>query len=204
MQSWALATTRRRARPVQRRSSPPAGGRIRDHRCHFRRTGMGRPGGVTMPPSHAFIRRGVPCPCRWTRTRDRHMGTACGGIQSRPDGKSVPVARHARTGGRGTGTLPGIRAFQTTPQETACSMPGVGYAATANWPWLQLAMQRPQRTTSTGRGDFSGRQHSPTGSGVAAHSLSSCLTKVQSLLRSFHETANLFPFISNVSIILFV
>ena len=31
------------------------------------------------------------------------MGTACGGIPSRPGGKSVPAARHARTKGGETG-----------------------------------------------------------------------------------------------------
>jgi hypothetical protein len=58
---------------------------------------MGRPGGVTSPLPTTPIRREAPCPCRRPSTRVRHMGTACGGTDSRPGEKISPAARHART-----------------------------------------------------------------------------------------------------------
>ena len=66
-------------------------------------------------------------------------------IFSSPSSRCLTPCALAAKRGR---ARPGIQAFQTIPQGTACSTPGAGSAATANWPWLQLAMQRPHRTTA--------------------------------------------------------
>jgi hypothetical protein len=190
IQSWALATTRRRARPVQRRSSPPPGGRIRDHRCHFRRTGHG----ATWRRDDAATARvhspGRPEPL----SLDKSKGSPHGhGMRRHPVTPCWQKCSHRTPcpyGGARNRDMAWHTSFSNNP-----SRDGVLDARRRLCCNRQLALApvgdaAPQRTTSTGRGDFSGRQHSPTGSGVAANSLSICLTKVQILLRSFHETQN--------------